>query len=136
MNAAVLVAVFIAVVGPVLAYFGTVRKLSGSIATSTAEDLWEESRSIRQDYQQRIRDLNALVTRCQERIDELDARNTALSRENGHLKDRLEEHEVTIAELRLEIHRLTDDNIELRSENGRLKARVLELEAINDHDAR
>jgi chromosome segregation ATPase len=132
MNLAIVVAIMAAVIGPVLAYYGTVRKLSGSIATSTAEDLWEESRSIRQDYQQRIRELNAVVARCTERIDELDARNTELSKENGRLKDRLEEHESTIAELRTEIHRLTDDNILLRSENTRLKARVNELEEVNE----
>lgn len=124
----ILIPLGVAILGALGSYLAAVRGLSGSIETSTAEDLWQESRSIRDDYRRRIGELIEQIERCQRRIDELDARNNELSKENGHLRDKLEEQNRVIAELREEIHRLTDDNIELRAENTRLKSSIKELE--------
>jgi regulator of replication initiation timing len=116
------------IVGPLVAYIVAARKLSGKVATSEATDLWEESRSIREDYADRIKVLNEVVKRCEGRIDELEERNDKLYLENGNLKRILEEHEATIAELRQVVHRLSDENDRLRLDNTALRKRVTELE--------
>lgn len=132
MQTAALVAVIAALAGPLLTYLVAARRLSGKIATSDASDLWTESRSIREDYQRRIEELNAVVARCEKRIELLEDRNKALYLENGQLKRMIEEHEATIAELRLHVHRLGDENVALRDENVKLRKRVTELEAGNE----
>lgn len=119
----------IALVGPLLAYLGAARKLSGKIATSEASDLWEESRAIRQDYQRRIEALTSSLEVCETRIDQLEERNQALYLENGNLKRMIEGHEATIKELREEMHQLRDENTLLKKENAALRKRVDELES-------
>jgi cell division protein FtsB len=109
------IAIVAALVGPLLAYVAAARRLSGRIGTSEAGDLWEESRSIRQDYQRRIEELNRVVGDCAKRIDSLEERNAALFRENENLKYAVATHERTIK-------KLTAENVALRK-------RVKELEA-------
>ena len=75
-----------AVVGPLVAYLGASRKLSGKIGTSEAADLWAESSRIRDDYRSRITELAA-------RIAALEATNDALVSENRDLRKRLEDCE-------------------------------------------
>lgn len=71
----VIITLATAIVAAIGAYLAAVRKLSGTIATSTAEDLWAESREIRRDLAGRIGVLNELVDRQQKRIDELETEN-------------------------------------------------------------
>ncbi len=108
------IAVLVALAAPVLAYLAAAKRLSGRIGTSEAGDLWEESRSIRQDYQRRIEELNRVVSECSQRIDSLEDRNAALFRENENLKYAVATHERTIK-------KLTAENVALRK-------RVKELE--------
>jgi chromosome segregation ATPase len=124
----ILVPVLVALIGALGAYIAAVRKLSGSVSTSTAEDLWEESRSIRQDYQQRIMELNRVVDACRTRLEAVEERNATLSLKNGELKRLVEDHSLTIATLRETVLHLEKDNTELREENVRLRRRVTELE--------
>lgn len=132
MNPGLIIALAGIFIGPLVTYLVTARRLSGKISTSAATDLWEESRSIRQDYQKRIEELNSVVTRCTDRIDTLEERNDQLYLENGNLKRMIEQHENTISELRDIVHDLADQNKALRFENANLRARVLELETINN----
>lgn len=132
MNPAVIIALIAAFLGPLVTYLVTARKFSGTITTSAAEDLWAESKSIRQDYQRRIEELNHVVASCQKRIGILEKRNDELYLENGNLKRMIEQHEETISELRSLVHDLSDENKALKLENTNLKARVLELEEVNN----
>ena len=125
---AALIAISVAVVTATGAYLAAVKKLSGTIATSTADELWAESKAIRQEYARRIAELNELVSQQGARIDALEARNQELHLENGNLKRLLEEQGKTIDSLRHTVERLETDNTELRQENIRLRARVKELE--------
>lgn len=61
MSLAILIPLVVAIVGAVATYFGAVKKLSGTVATSTAEDLWTESRQMRQDLSDRITTLQTLT---------------------------------------------------------------------------
>lgn len=128
-NLAIWIPVVVAVVGAMGAYLAAVRKLSGTVGTSTADDLWEESRAIRQDYQRRIEELNQVIRGMTDRIDVLEKRNDALYLENGNLKRMIEEHEKTIESMREHISHLDRTNTELRQENVRLRSRVTELES-------
>jgi regulator of replication initiation timing len=119
------------VVGALIAYVVANHRFSGQVETSEAKDLWNESREIRRDYLRRIEELNDVVRKCSERIDELEERNQRLYLENGNLKRMIEQHERTIEELRDHIHRLGKDNDLLRDENDKLRRRVGELEATN-----
>jgi chromosome segregation ATPase len=102
-----IVAIVAALVGPLLAYVGVARRLSGKIGTSEASDLWEEARSIREGFRLRIEELNDVVRECNERIDALEERNAALFRENENLRYQVSVHERTIATL-------TEENKSLR----------------------
>lgn len=62
-----------ALAGPVVAYLVAARRFSGKIQTTEATDLWEESRSIREW--------------SRERMNELEAKNTALEKRIKHLED-------------------------------------------------
>jgi len=126
-----IVPIAVALAGAVGAYFAAVRRLSGSVSTSTAADLWAESSSIRADYQRRITELNTIVKRMQDRIDALEAKNDELHRENGALKRTLQAQEDTIKHLHATIDRLESDNTEQRQENIRLRGRLKELEEQN-----
>lgn len=80
-NAITLIA---ALAGPIVAYLVAARQFSGKIETSNAKELWEESRSIREWSQERVKELRAEVARCERRIG-------ALERENQDLKQELVE---------------------------------------------
>jgi len=128
-NVTTLISLIAALVGALVAYLGTVRKLSGKVRTSDAAQLWDESRAMREDYRSRITELNEVIRRCETRMEALEKRNDELYLENGRLARMVEEHEATIAELRAQVHRLSDENESLKSDNGSLRRRVAELEA-------
>lgn len=132
MTLTTLIPLAIALVGPLLAYLATVRRLSGKISSSAAEDLWAESRSIREDLQARNAFLTDKIVALEKRIEDLEERNRALYKENGNLTRTVEGHERTIRALTDEVHDLHVENRRLRAENERLQTRVKELE---DHNA-
>lgn len=129
MNATILIPLAIALIGFAGTYIATTRKLSGKVSTSTAAELWDESKNIRDDYRSRITELNDILGRCEARIEALEKRNEQLYLENGRLARMLEEHEQTISELRQQVHRLAGENDVLKTDNGKLRKRVSELEA-------
>ena len=138
MDPGVLAAIIAALVGALGTYLAVVRRLSGKITTSAAEELWNESRSIREDLQTRNQFLTEKIDRCEARIEKLEADNRKLYLENGRLKDMIEQHEETIKVLREEVHDLREENRALRAENvalkgeaTKLKKRVKELEDSN-----
>jgi predicted RNase H-like nuclease (RuvC/YqgF family) len=76
----------VALVGPLVTYLVAAKRLSGKIGSSEAEQLWEESSSIRREYAARIEQLTKTVRDCQRRMAKLERRNDALEKENADLK--------------------------------------------------
>ena len=75
----------------ILAFLAAARRLSGRVATSEASQLWEESRSIRDDYRRQIERLTKTLLLCEARVDLLERRNEELTRENAKLTFMIEE---------------------------------------------
>lgn len=71
----VIIPLAVALIAAIGAYFSAIRKLSGTIGTSTAEDLWTESRQMRRDLNTLVRQLTDQLTNAQKRIDELETEN-------------------------------------------------------------
>jgi predicted RNase H-like nuclease (RuvC/YqgF family) len=74
------------------------RQLSGKIRTSEADELWAESRAMREEYrdrlhqiEQRNRDLEDRIERCEDANRLLDAGNRELRDLNAELENLLEE---------------------------------------------
>lgn len=82
--------VLLSLIGGLVTYFTAVRRLSGKIKTSTAEDLWAESRSMRHELADRIKQLNAVMTGMQDHIDALEAENAVLKQEVDDLRKQVE----------------------------------------------
>jgi len=72
----------VALIAPVGAYLVAARKMSGRIASSEASQLWDESRSIRDDYRGRLQEANA-------RIAELEGQVAVLQRDLREAERRL-----------------------------------------------
>lgn len=119
---ALLVAALAAVIGPLLAYVGASRKLSGKIATSEASSLWEESADIRRDYRERLAAAETRMAATEARLAEAERRNSALSEENRALVARNAECERVITRLEQRVQRLEDENARLRERIGGLDA--------------
>jgi predicted RNase H-like nuclease (RuvC/YqgF family) len=80
-------AVAVAVIAALGTYLGVVRKLSGKIATSEASSLWDESRSIRDDYRGQIHDQQQRMVTLESRVAKLEENNTNLINENVRLHE-------------------------------------------------
>jgi hypothetical protein len=117
-----IIAAAAAVLGPALTYIIGVRRLSGRIGTSEAEQLWAESASIREYLNERIDFLEAKNRLLEERIALLEDKNRALHEENGALRQVIQSHEATINDQRRRI-------ASLETEKELLEGRVKELEA-------
>jgi TolA-binding protein len=96
LDPSVTVAVLAAALGPLGAYFVAARRLSGKIANSDAEQLWEESRAIRDWSRERldvceseIRDLRSALSKMSNRFAVMESENTMLREELNHSKDRI-----------------------------------------------
>ena len=81
-----LIAIAVAAIASIATYLGTARKLSGKVETSEASELWEESRSIRQDYQSRLASATERAAGLEIRVANLEERNTKLLKENINLQ--------------------------------------------------
>lgn len=116
-----MVAAFAAIVGPLIAYLTAARKLSGRVATTDADELWAESRALRDDYREQLTVTQGRQARLEERVADLEKRNTDLARENVELRREAAEAERTITDLRERVE-------ELERENAELKAHVAAIE--------
>jgi chromosome segregation ATPase len=108
MDPTLIVALVVATVGPLVAYLGASRKLSGKIGTSEAADLWAESSRIRDDYRDRLDKSNLRQAACEERIAKLETDNTGLVRENYELRIRIDVLERENVSLKEQVERLLE----------------------------
>lgn len=97
MSVELLAAVAAVVLGPVVAYVTTTRKLSGKIRTTDADQLWVESRSIRDDYRDRL-------ARAEHRVMEVETRMAEVERRNGQLERENVELTAKVRDLQQELH--------------------------------
>jgi chromosome segregation ATPase len=79
-----------ALIAPVGAYLLAARRMSGKIATSDASQLWQESKSIRDDYRARLNDAADRAMRLEVRVADLEGTNTKLIQENFELRHKVE----------------------------------------------
>lgn len=79
----------IAAIGPVGAYLLAARKMSGKIGTSDAEQLWAESKAIRDWSKERLEMQDKEITDLREALSALSSRCSALEKENETLRDDL-----------------------------------------------
>lgn len=86
----VTVAIVAAAIGPIGAYLIAARRMSGKIANSDAEQLWEESRAIREWSTNRINEYEADIDKLRKELSNLSSRFTALELENRELHNELE----------------------------------------------
>jgi hypothetical protein len=70
------------IIGPLATYLVASRRLSGKIGTSDAASLWSESKSIRDDYRERLSASDARQARLEERVGILERINNELAVEN------------------------------------------------------
>lgn len=85
-----------AAIAAVGAYAAAARRLSGRIETSAASDLWAEVKSQREWSAMRITELTAEVAHLEQRIDQIEARNT-------NLVDTIAEQRGEIADLKVKL---------------------------------
>lgn len=96
-----------AILAPLLSYLLAAKRMSGKIGTTTADELWAESRDIRADYRRQVqdcRDENAKV-----RNDLAEARNEAAG-----LRNELADARFEIAGLKKQIADLLEHGGSLR----------------------
>jgi predicted RNase H-like nuclease (RuvC/YqgF family) len=105
---ALIVAVFVAVVGPLATYFTIVRRMSGKIGTSEASELWKESNSMREDYRSQISQAAGRTLALEERVAKLEERNNELRDENSQLRSQVTELKATIAGLEKRLASMQD----------------------------
>lgn len=105
--------IIIALVGAIGAYVAAARRLSGKIDTSEASQLWEESRSIRNDYRDRLDAANQRQAKLEERMAGLERKNIELGERN-----------VALLEEQLHLQKACND---LRDERDQLRREVADL---------
>lgn len=107
-SATVFLAVAAVVLAPLVGYLAASRRLSGKIGTSDADALWDESKSIREDYRAQLNNANQRVLALEARVARCEATNTEVVRENIALQRRIDVLERENADLRGEIERLLE----------------------------
>src|SRR6266545_4410551 len=118
MDTKLVVAILAIIFAPFLTFVVGWRKMSGKIGTTTADQLWEESRSIRADYARRITELSERIVELEKRNRELEATVERLHTEHQKDIEQIGKHDATITEMReiIEGMRILVD--ELRKEVG------------------
>lgn len=96
----------IAVITALATYLVAARSLSGKIKNSDAQELWAESRSIREWSMDRVKELDEHIKRLEDRLVEVEKANTKLASE--HRKCQRE-----LYEARNRIHVLQTENVHL-----------------------
>ncbi|HMS83607.1 MAG TPA: hypothetical protein PKD12_08155 [Nitrospira sp.] len=109
------IAVLALIVGPLGAYIGVSRRLSGKIGTSEAADLWAESKSLREDASAKLARCDERVVGLEVRVRDLEKDNTTLSRENLDLMRKVNADETDIQTLRARVELLERENEELHA---------------------
>jgi chromosome segregation ATPase len=112
------------VLGPLAAYIVAARRFSGKVTTSEASQLWDESKSMREDYRERLRLAGEDIARLAERISRLEEANDVLRGEVRHLETSNEELRIENAALKLKVEQLERENAGLRAEVAILKRDV------------
>lgn len=84
-SAALALALAAAVVGPLGAYIVAARRLSGKIATSDADSLWTEARSMRDEYRVRLGEANEQIGKLRERVAVVEKENADCLHRNSLL---------------------------------------------------
>lgn len=90
-----------------LSYIVAVRKLSGSIDTTTADRLWVEAKAIREDYRADIAEKERRIVSLEERIATVEAANNRLMRENLDHSTTIADYEARISEYEQQFAELT-----------------------------
>ena len=84
------------------AYLVAARKMSGAVRSSDAEQLWAESRSIREWSSDRITDLSTQIAHLEGRIQAMEAKNRELMNERDGLLETIDELRHNYIECRAE----------------------------------
>lgn len=108
MNPAILVPIVVAIVAPVGAYLLAARRMSGKVATSDADQLWNEARSIRDDYRDRLDQAASRQAELEHRVAVCEGQNTDLLRENFDLRTKVTSLEALVGQLRITITHLEE----------------------------
>lgn len=87
------IAIFVGALGPVGAYLIAAKRMSGRIANSDAEQLWAESKSIRDWSTDRLNAQDKEILQLRGDITELEKKVSAYEAENNLLKERIDELE-------------------------------------------
>lgn len=120
MDPAVLVIpIIVAIAAPVGAYLLAARKMSGKIGTSDASELWEESRSIRDDYRNRLLTAAERAVSLEMRVAALEGTNAELVNQNLDLVAKVGKLETLVETLRATITKLEETIEHQRTELGR-----------------
>lgn len=92
-------AIIAAILGPIGAYVVAARKMSGKIGTSDADQLWAESKAIRDWSTNRLEAQENEIRDLRSALSDLTSRCSRLENENASLKDELGKAYTRIAEL-------------------------------------
>lgn len=82
------------------------RRMSGKIKTSSADELWEESRSIRNDYRDRLNSSYERQAAVEGRMANIEAKHAECVEENSKLRNEVTRLEEIIDDLRGTIERM------------------------------
>lgn len=109
-----MLAIVAVVIAPLGAYLVAARRLSGKIGTSDASELWIESRSIREDYRDRIVAANDRIAQLSARVEQCEGRNNDLLHKNLDLREKINDLEGVIVDLKTTIDGLREELVEER----------------------
>lgn len=111
----------VAAISALVTYLVAARGLSGKIKNSDAEELWAESRSIREWSTSRVKELNEHVASLENRLNELERKNDELAKENRGLQREVYDLSTTIVDLNNRIAALTESLSKAQEEGERLR---------------
>ncbi len=90
--------IIVAIVGPLGTYIAAARKMSGKIGTSEAQQLWDESRSIREWSEKRIEACDKEISELRETLRKVLARLHNVEEQNARLTRELHAARVQLGE--------------------------------------
>lgn len=113
--------IIVAIISSLVTYLIAARNLSGKIKNSDASQLWAESRSIREWSMERVKELDAHIDRLEQRVIEVEKRNTALAEENRKLQREIYDLRNTINEMQTQNTTLTNLLNDEKAQNAHLR---------------
>lgn len=96
MDIAVLVGAISTILGSIFAYILAVRKMSGRVSTTDAEQLWREAGDIRQDYKSRLIDESLRTRDLEKRVAILEGQNHDLMKQNFDCTNQIQDLKETV----------------------------------------